>query len=579
MESEEEIDSNEEINDDLEIDMENNFERKKGNIMDLFGIIDNQQLSLKENSFYNKIYEETNYIYSYLMESIKGFHNIFQQNLLNFEEALNYLEKISIPDKCVCAGVIETIPGWRCVDCSKYENAIYCNDCYKKSKHLHKNHTVYFLYSSGGMCDCGDPESLYTYCPDHSGPYKNQKEINQYISKAFPNDIINNLKIFFDKFFIIFSKYFILTEKCELFYTETFNEYFENMIINEQNENYINNQKNDINLLKKNFCVVFQNFIHFLRLISQKNLGILHLISLYFLRNHLVGQKLDDNYITNHKCITINENDINIFYEDGQNHICKCPFLRLLISNWREPIKSKDNENEEFLLSFPHNLALRSAYCILFFFLYKQALLNNNADIIYNRTQFYLEEITELIGKKTNLIEETYEIYYELFKKYIKSPKLRDQYGSIIEVQIKELKDRFRLIVYDTQYYSKPKMRKIMTEKVSIVKKIIDYICLIHNELEFKSIVPHPQFQNKEISTDLMDIELSLLSIIEEINMYIQWDKEEQLKEIFKYLINKIINQEKEGIKILKDNEYSFHLILYRCLGILINAFCLIMQF
>ena len=26
-------------------------------------IIDNQQLSLKENSFYNKIYEETNYIF------------------------------------------------------------------------------------------------------------------------------------------------------------------------------------------------------------------------------------------------------------------------------------------------------------------------------------------------------------------------------------------------------------------------------------------------------------------------------------------------------------------------------------
>ena len=578
MESEEEIDSNEEINNDLEIDMVNSIEiqkeRKNENIMDMFGVLDKNQLSLKENEFYNKIYEETNNIYSYLMESIKGFHNIFQQNLLNFEDALHYLEKISIPDKCVCAGVIETIPGWRCVNCSKYENTIYCNDCYKKSKHLHKNHTLYFLYSSGGMCDCGDPESLYTYCPDHSGPYKNQKEINQYISKVFPNDIIENLKKFFDDFFWKFSKYFILTEKCELFYTETFNEYFENMIMVEKNENDINNQKNDINLLKNNVCVVFQNFIHFLRLISQKNLGILHLIALYFIRNHLVGQNLDENYKTNHKCITINENDINILHEDGQNHICKCPFLRLLISNWREPIKSKDNENEEFLLSFPHNLALRSTYCIIFFFLYKQALLNNNVDIIYNRNQFYLEEATELIGRKTNLIEKTYEIYYEYFKKYIKSPKIRDQYGSIIEEQIKEFKEKFNLIVYDTQYYSKPKMRNIMTEKVSIVKTIIEYMCLIHNELEFKSIVPHPQFQNKEMSTDLMDIELALLSVIEEINMYIQWDKNKPIKVIFKYLINKIINQEKEGIKILKEKEYSFHLILYRCFGLLINAFC-----
>ena len=42
--------------------------------------------------------------------------------------------------------------------------------------------------------------------------------------------------------------------------------------------------------------------------------------------------------------------------------------------------------------------------------------------------------------------------------------------------------------------------------------------------------------------------------------MFIDWDKIEKLKEIFKYLINKILNQEKEGIKQLKEDEYSFHL-------------------
>ena len=75
------------------------------------------------------------------------------------------------------------------------------------------------------------------------------------------------------------------------------------------------------------------------------------------------------------------------------------------------------------------------------------------------------------------------------------------------------------------------------------------------------------------MSVDLMDLELRLLSIIEEINMFIEWEKIEYVKEIFKYIINKIINQEKEGIKLLKEDEFSFHLILYRCFGLLINYF------
>ena len=439
----------------LNIEMQNNFIignlPKKEDIMNIFGKLDNNVLSTKDNELYNKIYSETQIIYSYLMKSIEEFHIIFESNLNNFEDTLKYLEKIAVPNKCVCAGVIETIPGWRCIECSKYENAIYCSDCFIKSKHLHKNHQTYFLNSSGGMCDCGDPDSLYTFCPDHTGPFKNQKEINDYISKSFPKNILDNLLIFFDDFFIKFSKYFILTEKVKLFYYEIFNDTFNN-----QNQN---NEKDDIILLNKNFCVVFQNFIHFLRLISQKNLGILHLIAVYLLKNHLEKEEfLEEDYITNHRCITITENEINIDYKNGESHVCKCPFLRLLISNWRESIKSKDNENEEFLLSFPHNLPLRQCFCILLFFLYKSIIYNNNNDILNIRYQFYVEDFTELIAKKSNLIEESYEIFYDYLKKYIKSSKLKDENGSIIEEQILNLKQKTQYIVVDTKYYSKPKM-------------------------------------------------------------------------------------------------------------------------
>ena len=56
--------------------------------------------------------------------------------------------------------------------------------------------------------------------------------------------------------------------------------------------------------------------------------------------------------------------------------------------------------------------------------------------------------------------------------------------------------------------------------------------------------------------------------------MYINWNELSYSEEIFKYLIYKIMNEEKEGIKQLKENEFSFHLCLYRCFGLLINYFC-----
>ena len=567
---EEEMNENSEIEEDVEIEENSDNINEKNNIMKLFNDLKNIEL-ITDNLYYNQINNETQKINLYLLESIKNFHKLFNNNLLDFDDALKYLEKISIPNKCVCAGVIETIPGWRCVDCSKYENAIYCTDCFKKSKHLHKGHLLYFLYSSGGMCDCGDPDSLELFCPEHSGPFSDQNQIDEYISKVFSKDVLNNLKLFFDEFFLIFSKYFILTEKLELFYNENFKEKFDNI---KEEQKDLCNERDYITSLKNNFCLVFQNLIDFLRLISQKNLGMLHLLATYFIKNHLEGQKLEEDYLTTHRCIKMNQNEINIFNTDGQNHICGCPFLRLLISNWREEIKSKENENEEFLLSFPHNLPLKRSFCILFFFLYKINLLNNNSDILYNRNQFYAEDFTQLIGIKSELIEETYEIFYNYLKKYIKSNLLRDQYGSIDEEKVNNIKIKSRFMETDTKYYSKPKMKSLMNEKTIVIKKMIDCICLIHNELEFKSIVPHPQFQNKKESIDLLNIEIALLSTIEEINLFIDWNKFDNVKEIFKYIIYKILNQEKEGIKILNENEYSFHLCLYRCFSLLLNCFC-----
>jgi len=131
-------------------------------------------------------------IYSYLEESLKKFPSLFEIDIKTFDGSLNYLEEISIPNKSACAGIIETCPGFHCIDCSKYENTIYCNDCFLKSKNLYKNHKVEFLYRDTGMSDYGDPEALHNFCSEHSGPLNDKNEIEEYIAKTFGEKILEN---------------------------------------------------------------------------------------------------------------------------------------------------------------------------------------------------------------------------------------------------------------------------------------------------------------------------------------------------------------------------------------------------
>ena len=373
-------------------------EKEPHNFMDIFKKISHNELIKKDNPLYNQIHTESKNISSFLDDSIKNFHLIFNKNLKDFEDCVKYIESISIPNKCVCAGVIDKIPGWRCDDCSKYENTLYCNDCYLKSKHLHKNHHVQFLYSSSGMCDCGDPDSLYVYCPEHSGPFKTQEQINDYLLKVFSKEILDKLKDFFKNLFSHFSKYLILTEKVDCFCPGVFEEKF-----SESDGKNNEDERKDVCLLKDNFCIIFQNLIHFLRLISENNIAMLHLISDYLLKNHFENQKIEDIYKTNHRCLQITDNDIKLMFQDGKEHICVCPFLRLFISNYRDDIECID-KNQILLLSFPHNLRLRTSFMITFFAIYRQIFLNANEKFLINRTQFYTEYSTLFLAQKSNLI-------------------------------------------------------------------------------------------------------------------------------------------------------------------------------
>ena len=572
----------------------NNFNYSSSSISESEGIyndfksLNDKKIDLKTNFIYNEIETETSKIYYYFIEKTNNFPTIFGKNISSLKETYKYLESISIPNKCECAGIIDTIPGWRCEECSQSGNVIYCSNCYIKSKDLHKGHKVFYLRSSGGMCDCGDPDSLYTFCHEHCGQYTDQKQIDELIEKSFPENILNNLKIFFDDLFYEFSKYFVLTEKCLYFYNE----------ILEENA-LSRNEKNDILLLKKNFAIIFQNLLNFLNQITKANAGMFHLISLYLLKNHFKNGlvKENENNQTSHSCIIIDNNDIKIFYKektknlkenegedqdiysyfkynDMNNHKCECPFIRLLFSNWRDNVKpyTEEKQNIELLLSFSHNYFLRNNLSILILFLLKEILLNNNKDILYIRNQYALSESIELLIKKTDIIEQNYDFLYYYMKKHINSPKYKDLYGTIKKSIINERLLKIASFNYDDKIFSQPNTRLLINSKNCLFKRLVDIACLIHNQMEFTSIFPHPEFQEKKYSIEFIEIEEYFISLVNSIFLCIQWENIDNIKIIFNYFVDKILNQ--KGLKTLEKDEFSYHLTLYRIFGILLNTFC-----
>ena len=112
MEGDEEIEVEEE---DEEMDIIDEEEEDEENIIDNSPIFNNTEqkieLKTKGDPLYEKINIETLNLSYYLEEEKNNFHKLFNnKKLKSFEDALDYLEKITNQNKCVCASIIDNIP-------------------------------------------------------------------------------------------------------------------------------------------------------------------------------------------------------------------------------------------------------------------------------------------------------------------------------------------------------------------------------------------------------------------------------------------------------------------------------------
>jgi hypothetical protein len=345
---------------------------------------------------------------------------------------------------------------------------------------------------------------------------------------------------------------------------------------------YNEREKDDVKLLKDNFCIVFQNFLNFIYLITNKNMGMLYLITKYLIKNHFMSKDLDEKFKTDHACIKYENKKIEIINQkeeknekilslkdekeekSNNKHICECSFLRLLLSNWRDIIKSpeEENQNEKLLLSFANNIFFKENFSILYFFIFKDIMLNNNEDIITERNQYLSQEIILLIVNQTNIIENAYYIFYKYVKEIINIPISKEKNNELNPKFIKILSNKFIFISNDFCYFIRPKLKSLINSKYNLIKIVLDIACLFHNLCEYESIFPHPEFQDKKFQIDILNCELFLIKIINSIVLCNDWNDKIKIKNFFDYIINKILNQNSEGIKQLKEKEYSFHLIL-----------------
>ena len=487
----------------------------------------------------------------------------------DLEDTVKYLESIALPHNCKCSEIIDSLPGWKCLDCSEL-NSIYCSNCYIKSKNLHKGHKIHYLPKSEkttGRCDCGDPNNLKVFCPEHKGSFKEMKEIDEFIERSFQADILSKLNSFFDGLFLKFSQYLILGEQCNFFRWDIL-----------QFGTFTEDEKNDITLVKENFCAVFQNFLTFLYTITNKNMGMLYLVSKCFLKNYL-GKSSEEKFKVCHTCVKLVNKKIEIIKENEKEseskYDCKCPFLRLILSNWRDKVKpKKDNQNRKLLLLFTQNIFFKESFSLFYFFIFKEILFNANEDIMHERSAFLSENDLYLIGEQTDIIENAYTSFYEYLKEILNKPIIKEQNGALNLNVTKKIMEYFKIINDDLNNFLRPKMKELIGTKNNLIITFLNIACLIHNQCEYKSIYPHPEFQEKPFPMYFLNWEAILQKIVSKILLCYKWENIDSIKFLFDYLVKKIINQKAEQIKQLNVNEYSFHLSLYRFMGMFVNYFC-----
>ena len=465
-------------------------------------------------------------------------------NILKVKNPLEMTLLFSMLNKdteSVCAGKMELIGGWRCMDCVKNENTIFCQGCWSQMKYQHKDHNIIFLTTVNGTCDCGDPNSIDEkyFCPRHKGPMKNENDITNYINSCFGVKIANELREETSKVFKEMSLYIIKA-------------------IQEKRTHEIG------------FSEVVASFFDFINTPCNASKACMHMIAELLLQNYA--------FKTKHVCLQIKDGKSKLIKSTFFNHDCCCPLIRLLMPLW--PMGK-----ERLIYSFLHNYKIRKMFGLCYFLLYGELILNCLPEFGDSSVQFISDDVVKEAFKTEGLIENMYESLTEIFTIYLKTKNYKDTPYYIplydaIQKMIDEGKEKNKYVLFknvifrlkcDTSYILKNCSIDYLGRNTKIICQLINLICFIHNINPIKVIFPKPKsFQEDKYNINLLDVELWLLDIFSVYISLFDFSSNNLVKEVFSHFSKKINNKK----YIIQEDEYTFHIPLYRAFSIFLNRYC-----
>ena len=472
------------------------------------------------------------------MEIIKSYLNQISKTFgyeYNNESFFSYLKSISKPNNQVCNKEIKLGEGgFRCEDCSVITNSVICVECFNKSKDKHKNHNVIFKPESNGFCDCGEASAIIkeSFCPDHKGPFTNEKEIINFINASIGE---NNAKIIDPLINNIFIE---ITKKIDELY----------------NKNLENESK--INVFNELFQML-DELLLFVSKLYESNLGFFYLVVLKFTKNY--------PFETHHKCFKYDEteNKVIIIKENlEEKHICTCPFFQIMI-NLFMTIKTKYDNKEFFTLfvqTYKNSIISGLAYIHSFAQLHCVSNLESFLELGF---QVLTPILCKLIynGKNTFFLENFFKEIYEKSKQFIELKKYE------------EANEIFNNLLSTLGYLvNNQELNKIISN-INAHSIIIDIICLTTNLNVFEDKTKFEEFQREGYLPELLNCEMRGIKISILLCYLMDFNNTETIKFIFNKIFNKLIEY-KNYKENLSQKMYTPHISAIKYYSIFLNRFC-----
>ena len=449
-----------------------------------------------------------------------------------FEEMALYFKELEIDASTICAKKMVNVGAWRCKDCAKTDNTIFCQECWSKMREKHKDHDVIFLSTSNGTCDCGDHNMIDKeyFCPDHIGIFENEQEINGYILESLGQDLTFQLTTLNKKFFDKIAEYIIRA---------------------------INDKKTET----ISFTKVMNEFVTCFGILCNLNTACCYIISNLLLHNYA--------FKTKHTCIQITDKGMKIKQSSLFAHDCTCPFIRLILQFW--PVKK-----ELLLYKLIGYYQLKKVMGLYYFLLYGNFFKDNITEIQDMSVQIIFDDVLNIACKVPGLIDNMFESMIEIFEIFLKKACPNSRLGKSLEGLSKNKKFEIMKEVVlqfkcDVVYLTKKSTLSTLSNNSNILCKIIKLACRLHNANTVEAILPRPK-TDKEFKyiMELLDVELWLLDIFALLVSIFNFDDINLVKTVFAYFSKKILERENS----LKDNEYTFHIPLYRAFSIFLNRYC-----